>query len=109
MPPSSHQKSSPLRSILPLRLTPILFFVKTLSYDVLNSPGLQLGTWSLGSSQAKLSGTANSITARLQLFQKRLLRTRLLLPPAIHIPVPTGTGTVGSTSEPATYGLKLFE
>lgn len=35
-----------------------------------------------------------------QLSQKWLLRTMLLLPPAIHIPVPTGTGMVGTTSEP---------
>jgi hypothetical protein len=33
----------------------------------------------------------------------------MLFPPATHNPVPTGNGTVGSTSEPSAYGLKLFE
>ena len=44
------------------------------------------------------SGTAISIAPRRQLSQMRLPRTWLPLPPAIRMPVPTGTGTRGITS-----------
>jgi hypothetical protein len=42
---------------------------------------------------------------RLQLSQKWLLRTIMWLPPAIQRPVPTGSGTVGTTSEQPCSGL----
>src|SRR5919201_5102472 len=89
---------------MPLGLTPMTLFLCSLSYDVegVGELGLQPASW-LGSTpsgpQTSWSGTAKSIVPRLQLFQKWLLRITLSLPPAIHIPTPTGTGTVGMTSE----------
>ena len=87
------------------------FPVNELRYDVDSLFGLQPVTGVSVGPHTTASGTANSITPRRQLSQKWLLRTMLSLPPAIHMPVPTGTGTEGCTSSalPASlYGLKLL-
>src|SRR5688572_18410598 len=109
----SHQKSTPLRSTasasdgqvgstVPAGERPITLPVNRLRYEVLNSSSLQPACWlppaSGFSPQTNASGTANSIVPRRQLSQKWLLRTVLLLPPAIQSPVPTGTGIVDTTS-----------
>ena len=51
----------------------------------------------------------SSIVPRFQLSQIRLWSISLLLPPAMKMPTPTGTGTLGTTSEPTSNELKLFE
>src|SRR5436305_6316567 len=105
---SSHQKSVPLGLTAPPGATPIRFAVNELLYEVETFDGSQPGTGVLDPTtgpQTVASGAAKSITPRRRLSQKWLWRRTLSLPPAIHSPVPTGTGMNGLTSESAVYGL----
>src|SRR5215218_6189844 len=94
---SSHQKSVPFGSRRPWGSIPITLSWKRLRYEVetLDSSQPACSLPPAPGPHTKASGTANSIVPRRQLSQKWLLRTVMLLPPAIHMPVPTGSGTVG--------------
>src|SRR3954447_22317763 len=91
----------PFGAALPFGAWPILLPENWFRYEVAGTVdvGSQPATWLFGSLQTNWSGAWKSIVPRRQLSQKRLLRTTLALPPAIQRPTPTGTGTVGVTSE----------
>src|SRR4051794_35484258 len=96
--------SVPLGFTAPPGVIPKWLPKNRLSYDVETLVGSQPGTGvddpTGGGPHTVASGTANSIVPRRQLSQNQLPCTWLALPPASHMPVPTGAEMNGSTSLP---------